>query len=102
MEKKKNYYGMSYVERIKESYFTILDGGESWYDAKKEFDVILEQGNSFEIIITPLDGKNPREVEIVLDGLSVRERRTTRLHMKMYMESEDKLRVCRVLCCAYY
>ena len=83
------------VKRVgQESYFTILDGGESWYDAKKEFDVILEQGNSFEIIITPLDGKNPREVEIVLDGLSVRERRTTRLHMKMYMESEDKLRVC--------
>lgn len=86
--------GMKVNKIGQEAYFTILDGGESWYDAKKEFDIILEQGNSFEIVITPLDGKNPREVEIVLDGLSIREPRTTRLHMKIYMESDTKLRVC--------
>lgn len=86
--------GMKVMKAGAESYFTILDGGESWYDAKKEFDVILDRGNTFEVVITPLDGKNPREVEIVLDGLSAREPKTTRLHMKIYMESEDKMRIC--------
>ena len=35
-----------------------------------------------------------KEIEIVLDGLNIREAKTTRLHMKIYMETEDKLRVC--------
>lgn len=86
--------GMKIMRAGQESYYAILDGGESWYDAKKEFDVILDTGNSFEIVVTPLDGKNQREIEIVLDGLTVREAKTTRLHIKMYMESEEKLRVC--------
>lgn len=93
-DKLKSNVGMKVIRAGKESYFTILDGGESWYDAKKEFDVILDHGNAFEIVITPLDGKNQREIEIVLDGLNIREAKTTRLHMKIYMESEDKMRVC--------
>lgn len=93
-DKLKANVGMKVMRAGQESYFTILDGGENWYDAKKEFDVILDRGNNFEIVITPLDGKNQREIEIVLDGLSVREAKTTRLHMKIYMESEDKMRVC--------
>lgn len=93
-DKLRSNVGMNLVKAGKETYYTILDGGESWYDAKKEFDVIIEKDNAFSIIITPLDGKNPREIEIVLDGLTAREPKTTRLHMKIYMESEDKLRVC--------
>lgn len=86
--------GMKVVRAGKESYFAILDGGESWYDAKKEFDVILNRGNTFELIVTPLDGKNVRNIEIVLDGLTQREPKTTRLHLKVFMESDDRLRVC--------
>ncbi len=93
-DKLKANVGMKVIKAGKESYFTVLDGGENWYDAKKEFDVILERDNSFEVIITPLDGKNPRAVEIVLDGLNYREPRTSRLHIKIYMESEEKMRVC--------
>ncbi len=86
--------GMKVMKAGSESYFAILDGGESWYDAKKEFDIIIDKGNSFEIIVTPLDAKNVREIEIVLDGLTQRETKTTRLHMKVFMESENVLRVC--------
>lgn len=93
-DKLRSNVGMKLNKAGKETYFTILDGGESWYDAKKEFDIILDTGNSFEIIVTPLDGKNPREIEIVLDGLTSREPKASRLHIKIYMESEDKLRVC--------
>ena len=93
-DKLKANIGMK-VKRVNtESYFAILDGGQNWFDAKKEFDVILESGNSFEIIITPLDGKNVRNIEIVLDGLNVREPKTNRLHLKIFMEADNKLRVC--------
>lgn len=93
-DKLKANIGMNLLRGGEESYYAILDGGESWYDAKKEFDIILDKDNTFEILITPLDGKNVRSIEIVLDGLSAREAKTTRLHLKVFMESDDRLRVC--------
>lgn len=93
-DKLRSNVGMKVMKAGKESYFAILDGGESWYDASKEFDIILDKGNEFELLITPLDGKNIRSIDIVLDGLTGREPKTTRLHMKVFMESEDRLRVC--------
>lgn len=93
-DKLKANIGMNLLRSGEESYYAILDGGESWYDAKKEFDIILDKDNTFEIMITPLDGKNVRSIEIVLDGLTEREAKTTRLHLKVFMESDDRLRVC--------
>ena len=93
-DKLKANIGMNLLRGSEESYYAILDGGESWYDAKKEFDIILDKDNTFEILITPLDGKNVRSIEIVLDGLTEREAKTTRLHLKVFMESDDRLRVC--------
>ena len=93
-DKLKANVGMNVTKAGEESYFAILDGGENWYDAKKEFDVIPERGNSFEITVTPLDGMNIRNIEIVLDGLIIKELKTTRLHLKFFMESENMLRIC--------
>lgn len=86
--------GMQVKKEGEESYFAVLDGGENWYDAKKEFDVILENGNSFDITLTPLDGKNVRNVEIILEGLTYKEPKTSRIHLKFFMESDDSLRLC--------
>lgn len=93
-DKLKVNVGMQLKRVNEESYFAILDGGDNWYDAKKEFDVILESGNNFEIMLTPLDGKNVRSIDVVLDGLTQREPKTTRLHLKFFMESDDTLRIC--------
>ena len=93
-DKLKANIGMNLLRGSEESYYAILDGGESWYDAKKEFDIILDKDNTFEILITPLDGRNVRSIEIVLDGLTQREAKTTRLHLNVFMESDDRLRVC--------
>lgn len=93
-DKLKVNVGMTLKRANEEAYYAILDGGENWYDAKKEFDIILESGNSFEVTLTPLDGKNVRNVEVVLDGITQRERGTTRVHLKFFMESDDTLRIC--------
>lgn len=93
-DKLKVNVGMNVKKAGDESYFAILDGGQNWYDAKSEFDVILENGNNFEIELIPLDGKNRRTVEIFLEGLTYREPKTTRLHFKFFMESENSLRIC--------
>lgn len=93
-DKLKVNVGMTLKRANEESYYAILDGGENWYDAKKEFDIILESGNSFEVTLTPLDGKNARNIDVVLDGLTQREWGATRVHLKFYMESDDTLRIC--------
>lgn len=93
-EKLKSNVGMRIDDRGEEVYRAILNGGDNWFDSKEEFDVILKQGNKFDIIITPLDGSSVREVEIVLDGLNKREDKTSRIHLKIYAESEDNLRIC--------
>jgi len=93
-DKLKVNVGMQIRKAGGESYFAILDGGVNWYDSKKEFDVIIDEGNSLEITITPLDGKNARSVEVILEGLTSREPKTSRIHLKFFMESEDSLRLC--------
>ena len=56
-------------------------------------DVILDRGNSFVLTITPLDGRNVRNVEIILDGLQEHEPKAIRIRLELVMESETELRV---------
>ena len=44
-------------------------------------------------MITPLDGRNRKQIEIVLDGLPVRENKMTRIHLSVSMIREDTLRI---------
>lgn len=85
--------GMDVYRKGEESYLALLDGGENWFDSKKVVDIILDEGNSFVIKITPLDGRNVRFVEIVLDGLAEHEPKAVRIRLEVMMESEDILRV---------
>ena len=85
--------GMYVNRKGKDSYLALLDGGENWFDSKKTVDLILDTGNTFVITITPLDGRNVRNVEIVLDGLSDHQPKACRIRLEVVMESEDMLRV---------
>lgn len=85
--------GMDISRRGEDSYLALLDGGENWFDSKKTVDLIIDTGNSLMIKITPLDGRNVRNVEIVLDGLSEHETKAVRVRLEVMMESENLLRV---------
>ncbi|MBQ0028751.1 MAG: hypothetical protein KBS96_09140 [Lachnospiraceae bacterium] len=85
--------GMNVMRGREESYLALLDGGENWFDSKKTVDFLLGEGNSFVITITPLDGKNVRNVEVVLDGLGDHEPGTVRIQLEVLMESEDTIRI---------
>ena len=45
------------------------------------------------LTITPLDGRNVRNVEIILDGLQEHEPKAIRIRLELVMESETELRV---------
>ncbi len=88
-EKLKSNIGIKVMRRGEESYLALLDAGENWYEVKKECDVILETGNSFSILITPLTGKEQKEADIVLEGLSVRPAKMTRIRITIYLIAVD-------------
>lgn len=92
-DKLKCNVGMQMKKGQQEEYFALADAGENWYDAKKEFECILDEGNYVNLTITPLDGKDKQIVSIELNGLPQRPKRATRLRIKVEMTSETTIKI---------
>ena len=92
-EKLKANIGMQVLKQGEPSYYALLDAGINWYEAQKECEFLLESGNSFEIKVTPLNGKGARLVTILLDGFPKRPVAASRLHMKLQMTDEKSVQV---------
>ncbi|MBQ7955650.1 MAG: hypothetical protein IJ282_07850 [Lachnospiraceae bacterium] len=92
-EKLKANIGMKVLRRGEDSYFAILDAGTNWFEAQNEVDFLLESGTSFQVIVTPLNGKTVRAVEISLEGLPNRPAGTTRLRLWADMIGENKVQI---------
>ena len=92
-DKLKINIGMDLLRQGENSYLAVLDGGESWYECKKEWDSILKEGNQVIFKITPLDGRDARYVEVLLDVLPKRDSGMTRLHLKAVMKNETMMEV---------
>ena len=84
-DKLKSNIGMRALRRGEDSYLAILDAGVNWYEAKTDFDLILESGNVLCFTITPLTGENIMDKTVTLDGLPERPRCTTRLRIHAEM-----------------
>lgn len=92
-DKLKANIGMKVLRRGQDSYFALLDAGTSWFEAEKKCEFLLESGNSFSLLITPLHGKDAKCVESVLHGLPKRGERATKLGMSVSMKSEETVLV---------
>ncbi len=93
VDKLKSNIGMKALRRGEDSYYAVLDAGTNWYEASAEFDIILESGNELDLIITPLTGGNVTTRTLILEGLPERQKRTTRLNVRMEMTAVDKATV---------
>lgn len=89
-DKLKSNIGMRVLRRGEESYLAILDAGINWFEAKKECEFILESQNTVAILVTPLNGREIKEIILHMDGLIDRPEKTTRVHLKMYMNGEHE------------
>ena len=92
-DKVKANVGMEMIRQGAPSYLAILDGGSSWYDCKKEWDMILEGDNRLIFRIAPLDGKNITQTEIVLHGLQMNKNPLCRIHAESYMENPARMKL---------
>ena len=85
--------GMNMNRGDKEEYIALADGGENWFDISTVVEFLLSSGSRVELIVTPLDGKEIRKVNVSLDGIPVRPEKTTRLKMKVSFLSGDTVKV---------
>ncbi len=92
-DKLKANIGMYVLRRGEDSYLALLDAGSSWYEASREVEFLLESGNSFSITVTPLDGKETRNIEIELAGLPARPERATRLRLAASMAGAKTVKI---------
>ena len=92
-DKLKANVGMEILRQGAPSYLAVLDGGSSWHDSKKEWDMILEEDNRLVFRITPLNGKNISKTEIVLHGLLRSKVPLCRVHVQSYMETPTQMKL---------
>lgn len=90
-DKLKANLGMRVLRRGQDSYYALLDAGINWFEAEKKCEFYLETGNSFSIMVTPLNGKETKEIEIILNDLPKRSDRATRVAMSLSMQSEKNV-----------
>lgn len=90
-DKLKSNVGLNVLRQGEESYLALLDAGINWFDTAKSCDVILENGNSFLLTITPLTKKAQVSKEIVLENLIPRPDCATRLHIEAYCKDESTM-----------
>ncbi|MBR6452261.1 MAG: hypothetical protein IKS87_06110, partial [Lachnospiraceae bacterium] len=92
-DKLKFNVGLQMRKGQEEEYFALADAGENWYEAKKQFECILDEGSYVNFMITPLDGKEKQVLSVELIGLPTRPERATRLRVMMEMKSETNLKI---------
>lgn len=92
-EKLKANIGINVSNRGENAYLALMDAGINWFEAEKECEIILNQGNKLSFVITPLTGKNPEVVDITLNDMPKRPPKTTRLHICLKMVSESRIKV---------
>ena len=92
-DKLKSNVGINVLKMGTPCYMPLLDAGINWFEAQKECDVILNQGNKISFVITPLTGKNPEVVDITLADLPKRPAKTSKIHLTVKMISENRMQV---------
>lgn len=79
------------VTDTRENPYPLLDAGTNWYDVEKEWDFILENGNELVFLITPLNGKEKKQIKMVLDGMPERPENASRIRVHMHFTDEEHM-----------
>ena len=69
------------VKRGEDIYFSLLDAGMNWFDARGECDFLLDQDHAFSLHLSPVSGRKARQIVVTLSGVPERPPGTTRIHL---------------------
>lgn len=85
--------GMEMLVSGVHSYYPLVEPGIHWYEAKKEFEILLE--DTMELVFLAGEPKSPRlqRYSMALPGLPKRPPRATRLKIRLEFESLNHIRI---------
>lgn len=89
-DKLKANIGMNILRRGEPSYFAMLDAGMNWFEAKQSCECYIQDDNRLEFVITPLIGKNIKNIDMILTDLPGG---FTRLGVQLYLKDENHLKI---------
>ena len=89
-DKLKSNVGMQVCRRGEESYCVLLNAGVNWYEATNVCEFYLREGNSFDLVVTPLNGKKGKIARMTLEGLPAG---VARIQLSVQMMTEEQLSV---------
>lgn len=77
----------------KNSMYTLLNAGESWYEAKASCEALLYEEPVVEFFFQPMQGAEGFKESLLLEGLPDRPSRATRLHIEVEFLRVDRMRL---------
>lgn len=86
--------GVSMWKDGQEEYVPLLDAGTNWYEARAEIEFMMEDADSIELLVTPIDGSGRYTESLSLPELPQRPWRSFRMSLVAEMQSDRGLFVC--------
>ncbi len=81
------------LHKERESQLVVAAAGDNWYESKSSVDLIVDDQDYVEFMVTPMDPKQKRLIKIDLDGFPKRPSRTTRLGISFGFLDEKTMAV---------
>lgn len=91
VDKLKFNLGVKVILKGEEEYVALADAGVNWYESDSENDFVLGEDKEINLVITPLDGKDPQEVTVELNGIPDRPPRASRVRLAIEFNSETSM-----------
>lgn len=95
-DKVKANVGMYFYRNGAEEYYPVIDAGVNWFEARHEWDILLEDENRIHFLVTPLNKRNKREFIMTLEGLPERAGGFSRIHLTVQFMSESRIGITAV------
>ena len=89
-DKVKANIGMFGGEKEKEEYYPILDAGVNWFDANKEWELLLEDSAELHFLITPLNKGERQDVILKLEGIPARPEGFSRVRVGLLFDASNR------------
>lgn len=84
---------MRVLHKERESQLVVAAAGDNWYESKSSVDLIVDNQDYVEFMVTPMDPKQRRLIKIDLEGFPKRPGRTTRLGISFGFLDEKTMAV---------
>lgn len=84
---------MKVLHKERESQLIVASAGDNWYESKSSVDLIVDNQDYIEFLVTPLDPKQKRLVKIPLEGFPKRPERTTKVTLSVGFLDEKTMAV---------